>query len=971
MNFDYGRANDNQKEAIRTTEGPLLIIAGPGTGKTYTLVKRIAYLIMEKNVRPEEIFVATFTEKAAKELVTRITNELLDKDISVNLNEMYVGTFHSICLRILSENLDFTAFKKNIRMLDQFDQYYMIYQKIKEFDKIDEIESLYKMAGLKEGAGSWEKAKMLASHINNFVEEMVDIRAMKRDENPAIAAMAGCMETYRELLIKENAIDFSTMQTECFDLLNRRPEILEELQEKIKYIMVDEYQDTNYIQERITFLLAGEKQNICVVGDDDQGLYRFRGATIRNILEFPYNFDAGVCKQIKLTENYRSEEKIIDFYNEWMYTTSTNEFEFEWGDCRFPKTISGQKENIDRTTPVLRCSSAISYDAWHQEVYDFIKHLKDTGILQDYNQIAFLCTSVKNDRVMALIDFLESHGINIYAPRSSMFFTRPEIQTLIGCLMKCFPAKEGEYKRTEEKFCKFKAECLKAAEGAMRSNPELAAWIADKKKQHTDMKENADYAFTGLVYRLFGFKPFSTYVNVEIGSGVKDERSARNLSIMLKMLAKYEYLQNMNVFNASNMANDVNYFFETFLYMLYQGGIEEYEDDSEYAPSGCVSFMTIHQSKGMEFPVVMVGSMNKKADECTDDIEKIVSANYYNRGVFEAREWIPYFDLWRLFYTAFSRAQNLLVLTGKELDWAGYPLPSIYLKPAYARSVNWRSVNLHGIKLDCVKPVNLKETYSFTSHIGYYENCPMQYKYFKELGFEQVRTGATIFGTLVHETIEDVHKCALRNEEDQITEENIENWIQENYESLSQKDNSFLGEAQIAAACRQVKRYVKDVQENPDMSWSQIQGSEVEVNLMKEKYILQGKIDLIRDTADGESVELVDFKSEKRPDFEKNKESLSRYKRQLEVYAHIVEQQTGKKVSKMHLYYTGEEKGSPLVTFEKKDDVIAETIAGFDKVVEKIQNKEFSEKAKDKKTCHNCDMRYHCGEVNTLSGARV
>ena len=142
MEFDYGRANEDQKKAINITEGPLLIIAGPGTGKTYTLVKRIAYLIMEKNVRPEEIFVATFTEKAAKELVTRITNELMAKNISVNLNEMYVGTFHSICLRILSEHLEYTPFEKNFRMLDQFDQNYMILQNLRRFEAIEGIDAL-------------------------------------------------------------------------------------------------------------------------------------------------------------------------------------------------------------------------------------------------------------------------------------------------------------------------------------------------------------------------------------------------------------------------------------------------------------------------------------------------------------------------------------------------------------------------------------------------------------------------------------------------------------------------------------------------------------------------------------------------------------------------------------------------------------------------------------------------------------
>lgn len=143
MAFDFGNANEAQRSAISTTDGPLLIIAGPGTGKTYTLVKRIVYLIIEKDVLPEEIMIATFTEKAAKELITRITNELYAIGVSVNLNEMYIGTFHSICLRILKDHLEYTRIKKNYRMLDNFDQQYMVFQKINRFRNLPYFDVIF------------------------------------------------------------------------------------------------------------------------------------------------------------------------------------------------------------------------------------------------------------------------------------------------------------------------------------------------------------------------------------------------------------------------------------------------------------------------------------------------------------------------------------------------------------------------------------------------------------------------------------------------------------------------------------------------------------------------------------------------------------------------------------------------------------------------------------------------------------
>lgn len=134
--FDFGNANKEQRKAIQAANGPVLITAGPGTGKTYTLVQRTIYLIEECGIEPESIFIATFTEKAAKELITRITNELAVRNIIANVNEMYVGTFHALCLRILKEHLEYTRLRRNYRLLDAFDQQYMVFQNIYRFKDI-------------------------------------------------------------------------------------------------------------------------------------------------------------------------------------------------------------------------------------------------------------------------------------------------------------------------------------------------------------------------------------------------------------------------------------------------------------------------------------------------------------------------------------------------------------------------------------------------------------------------------------------------------------------------------------------------------------------------------------------------------------------------------------------------------------------------------------------------------------------
>jgi DNA helicase-2/ATP-dependent DNA helicase PcrA len=219
--------------AIATTDGPVLITAGPGTGKTFTLVQRALYLIQEKGVKPEEIMMATFTEKAAKELITRISNTLLKKGILLNLNEMYIGTFHSICLRFIKENLEYSKLKKNYRTLDDFDQKYTIMRKMRVFEQIENFDLVIQDLGI------WDKADTICKYVNNLAEELVNPIELKKDSRPHIKALGEIMETYNAILEDGNLMDFSRLQTEAYTLIKNNPAVLEKLQAKIKYLMID------------------------------------------------------------------------------------------------------------------------------------------------------------------------------------------------------------------------------------------------------------------------------------------------------------------------------------------------------------------------------------------------------------------------------------------------------------------------------------------------------------------------------------------------------------------------------------------------------------------------------------------------------------------------------------------------------------------------------------------------------------
>lgn len=952
--FDFGNANEGQRLAISNSDGPVLITAGPGTGKTYTLVQRAIFLIQEKGVSPEQILVATFTEKAAKELVTRITNELAERGIVANINEMYIGTFHSLCLRIIKEHLEYTRLKKNYRTLDQFDQSYTVFQNIHKFRNLPDIDTVLS------AGGAWRQAGEICGFVNNLVEELIDPSELMADPDPQIAALGSMVKTYQELLSENNLMDFSAIQTEAYWLLKNNPSILAEVQDKIRYIMIDEYQDTNYIQEQIVFLLGSEHKNICVVGDDDQGLYRFRGATIRNILEFPSKFAEGECKVIPLVVNYRSNSDIVDFYNDWMTTTDGARFCFRWSRYRYDKTIEPHTKSSLQSPAVLKLASSEDLDEWNEKILAFIRSLMDSGKLTDYNQIAFLFNSVKHERVTQLAGYLEENGVNVYSPRSDMFFQRDEVRLIIGCLMLMLPKyvvglEEQEYQYLQPQHYRYYRNCIIFANTYL-STPEgadLRNWIRRRGKIHASLKDTTNYAYSGLIYQMFEFKPFSDILGTDMRVGVVDMRPARNVALLTQVVNKFEYLHRVTVFNADYIDKDTERFFNLYLRLLYDGGISEYEDDAEYAPSGCVSFLTIHQSKGMEFPIVFVDSLKNIPRKSYKDLLQVVEDKYYKRPAFEPYDHMKYFDFWRLYYTAFSRAQDLLLLTCNE----DKRTPSMYFREVYEDLPDAEGglLDLSEFDFKVVKDVNLKNTYSFTSHITVYETCALQYKFYKELEFAPVRVNAMLFGMLVHQTIEDVHRAALRNEEHLIETDNITTWFDSNYTSLSKSERTYLAESAKNAALKQVLRYV----DRQAGQWHTLKEAEVDVSLVKPDYIITGTIDLIK--GEGDTVELVDFKSEKKPDIFKNAERLEHYRRQLQLYAHLVEERTGQKVSKMHLYYTGEEGSVPTITYPYQKTAIDATVQAFDDTVHKILQKDFNHRCNSLKTCESCDFRHYCG----------
>ena len=507
--------NREQKAAVTHTEGPLLVIAGPGSGKTRTLVERVVHMLTEKEISPEKIIVSTFTDRASKELIGRISERIKDYDLKININDIYMGTLHSICLRLIDEYIEYSDFSEGYQVLDELEQHFFIFSKTKEFKELEGYNEFFKEIP---SANNWGKAGKIQKWVNRINEEGRSLDYVKEEQDKKITFLKNAHELYQKLLIEDNVIDFASIQREIYRMLLNNETVAEEIREKIQYIMIDEYQDTNSIQEKIIFELGGTRKNICVVGDDDQGIYRFRGASVKNILEFPEKFEENQCKIITLDINYRSHRDIITFCNRWISLIN-------WKNFRYQKDIQPppEKEFVDNPG-VIRIGGG-SETQWKENIYKFIKNLKTTGKIEDYSQVAFLFKSVRFSRVKELIDYLEDRGIPAYSPRSKNFFYRNEVKLVLGALLVLFPQSkplvlDDVYIR---KTAAYYNDCINVLKKHLSKDKELYEWILKKREENRDLGEEKSENISRIFYSLFEFKTFKELIDLN-KNGAKEGR---------------------------------------------------------------------------------------------------------------------------------------------------------------------------------------------------------------------------------------------------------------------------------------------------------------------------------------------------------------------------------------------------------------------------------------------------------------
>ena len=353
---NYDTLNPMQREAVFTTEGPLLVLAGAGSGKTRALTHRVAYLIEEKGVKPWNILAITFTNKAAGEMRERV-NQLVD----FGADSVWVSTFHSLCVRILRRFIENLGYTTDFSIYDSDDTKTLMKQIFKDLEVNQKVLKERGVLGV------------ISSAKNEMISPEEFLLSAKADGDSRLQRIGELYMEYQKRLKKNNALDFDDLLVKTVELFQAKQEVLEYYQDRFRYIMVDEYQDTNTVQFKLVSLLAAKYRNICVVGDDDQSIYRFRGANIKNILSFEETFPG--AKVIKLEQNYRSTKMILDSANEVIKNNAG----------RKDKTLWQENEVGER--PVFR-EFGSSFDEAEWVVRDIVKKggpWKDYAILYRTN----------------------------------------------------------------------------------------------------------------------------------------------------------------------------------------------------------------------------------------------------------------------------------------------------------------------------------------------------------------------------------------------------------------------------------------------------------------------------------------------------------------------------------------------------------------------------------------------------------
>lgn len=610
MNNMLDKLNERQKEAVLATEGPVLVLAGAGSGKTTVLVNRIAYMISEKHIRPWNILAITFTNKAAREMKDRIERLLGD-----TAKDMWIGTFHSVCVRILRSCIDLLGYSRDFVIYDTADTKTVMKECLRELD-IDEKSF---------------PVRNVLSIISNAKNDLMDAATFENvyKSDYRMSIIAKIYYRYQTKLRKNNAVDFDDIILNTVKILSENPDVLSKYQDKFRYILVDEYQDTNNSQYLLINLLAQANRNLCVVGDDDQSIYKFRGANIGNILNFEDDYSD--VQKITLDQNYRSTQNILDAANS---VISNNKGRM--GKSLWTSNGDGNK--------VFVYTGTNEYDEARYIARQIKKHFDEQGSFSD---CAILYRTNAQSRVIE--EMLMREAVPYKVLSGLRFYDRKEIKDIIAYLRVVYnPNDDVSLARIiNEPKRKIGNATLEKARNIAREKETSLYDVISHADDYPEFKTAIKklLSFSEIIKSLIKLK--DTVTIEDLTGRILNDTGYMPALVMEDTTESKTRIENLGEFISvitefeknEETGNTLGEFLENISLVSDIDGYDENEDSAV--------LMTIHSAKGLEFPIVFLSGLEEglfpgmRSMESDDDIE-------------EER---------RLCYVAITRAKEQLYIT--------------------------------------------------------------------------------------------------------------------------------------------------------------------------------------------------------------------------------------------------------------------------------------------------------------------
>lgn len=690
--------DEKQKEVVISDSGPLWVIAGPGSGKTEVLVARTLKLIFVDKVNPKSIIITTFTEKAAKNLFDRIWNYstvILDNfpDLKTDIHSLHIGTLHKLCNDIM---LDFRYHEyDNYRLIDEMEQYLFTFEHSdlvrnttdKYCDLWNQFE--YLVDGYDDVTGyrgwndreklpnQWRRTNAAMTLFDRIVEERLDLSKLE-SEGGLWSLLAEAYIDYLDKLKEKRRCDFSHLQKKFLEFLDNEIGIQfrsgTDSEPGISYVMVDEYQDTNPIQEAIYFKLTENTGNLCVVGDDDQALYRFRGGTVDCMVNFDqacslnFGIDPDKIEKKFLIANYRSHEDIVKYCDDYIKSFDSMNSEGARVDG---KLSLDPKRKIKYEYPAVSYIAQNNVQNIANNFAKLIKKLSDDGIIQNYNQCALLLRSVKEGPRNAghFAQALRAIGIQPYNPRAKNFLEQEEIMGALGAFISIIdPSLNALNSIFPEGIKNLVKKWIEEYQKIAAGSSELNYYVKESVRVINSLPLDTwlvNVNILEILYRILSHEPFTIWKE-------DPEKSYRlgKLSGLFETYSSIPYSTshftrgNLKISSTNEGEISFNWrinFYRSFIGLLTKG-LNDPEDEEVISPPDKLPIMTVHQSKGLEFDFVFVYGLHKfpeleSAIALEDDLSRFKESHCVSFDRLERAEQ----DMIRFYFVAYSRAKYALI----------------------------------------------------------------------------------------------------------------------------------------------------------------------------------------------------------------------------------------------------------------------------------------------------------------------